>query len=177
MISGRTGSRCWLALTLAGVASAAVSAPPGAVRAPGGKPAAPIAIRHALAAEPALGRPLQVSIEIEPGVALEDVVVSLSGGDGLFVSSSDATARIARIELGEIYRAAVSVTPLVLDVLYLTVVVDGNAGGVRQARTAMVAVRLAAEKSRSPATLKADPAGGGLVHSLPAGPSPSGRLR
>jgi hypothetical protein len=170
-------SRYWLAAMLASAASVAVSAPPGAIRGPVGKPTAPIAIRHALAAAPALGRPLEISIEIESAVPLDDVTVSLSGDNGLFVNASEATLRIPRIESDAVHRVTVTVTPLVLDVLYLTIVVDADTGGERQARTALVPVRLAAEKSRSPATLKADPAGGGAIHSLPAVQSPSGRLR
>jgi hypothetical protein len=177
MISTRNCLRYGLALLLAGAASIAVSAPPGAARAVVGKPTGPIEIRHALAGTPALGRPLEIALEIESAVPLDDVVVSLSGEDGLFVGASEATLRVPRIEAGEIYRAVVTVTPLVLDVLYLTVAVDGDAGGELQARVVLIPVRLAAQKSRSPATLKADAAGDGVVHSLPAIEPPRGRLR
>jgi hypothetical protein len=68
-----------------------------------------------------------------------------------------------------------SVTPLVIDVLELAVTVEGDSDNGREIATTLVPIRLAAQKSREPATLKADPAGEGLVHSLPAVAGPGRR--
>lgn len=160
-----------------GSSGAAAATPPAVGYAIAGKPAPPIAIDYALAQAPALGRPLAIDIAVSSSFALDDVVVSLIAGDGLSLGPAQALHRIARIDAGSAYAIEIVVTPLVVDVLYLTVVVEADAGNERQARTALIPVRLAAVKSRVPATLKADPAGGGLVHSLPAVQSPSSRLR
>jgi len=155
----------------------AVAAPPGYERPIIGKPTGPIAIRYELAAPPALGRPVEVTITVESDWPLRNVAVSLVPSEGLALDASQAAARIARIEPGEPYRTTVAVTPLALDILYLTVTVEADVNGTRQGRTLMVPLRLAEAKSRAAATIKADLAGGNVVHSLPATPRPSERLR
>jgi hypothetical protein len=168
-----------LALVLAAVAPLAMSAPPGVEHTFIGKPDGPIAIRYEIAGQPALGRALEISVTVASALPLDDVALSFGASEGLVVNGPQAGLPVARIEAGEIHEATVSVTPLVLDILDLSVTVEADVAGTRQAGTVLVPIRLAAAKSRAAAPLKPDAAApnGAVVHSLRAIESPSGRLR
>ena len=169
-----------LALVLAVVSPFAMSAPPGTVGTFTGKPDGPIAIRYEIAGQPALGRALEISVTVASASPLDNVAISFGASEGLAVNTPLSGSSVVRIEAGETHEATVSVTPLVLDVLDLTVTVEADVAGTRQAATVLVPIRLAATKSRAPAALKPDAAAaetGVVVHSLRAIESPSGRLR
>ena len=155
-----------LALLLA--APLASTAPADSARAIVGKPTGPIAIEYEITPTPALGRTLEVSVTVTSAVALDDVVVSFAADEGLAFNTATTTLRVAHLAAGASYTATLSVLPLVIDVLEIAVTVGGDNGGNSEAGATLIPIRLAAQKSRSPATLKADPAGGGLLHSLPA---------
>jgi hypothetical protein len=176
-MSGRHGiARFALALVLGLALALARAAPPGAARGIVGKPTGPIAIQHALAEPPALGRALEVSITVTSAVALDNVTLALAADEGLAFNTAVTALRIARIGAGETYATTISVTPLVLDVLEIAVTVEGDTAGARQAATALLPIRLVARKSRGPTALKVDPASRGVVHSLPGRERPSDRL-
>jgi hypothetical protein len=153
----------------------AVAAPPDALHESGGKPTGPIAIEYEIAPTPALGRTLEVSVTVTSAVALDDVRVSFTAEESLAFNTALTVLRVAHVAGGAAYTAKLSVTPLVLDVLELVVTVEGESGAGHEVGTALIPIRLATQKSRSPVTLKVDPAGGGLVHSLPAAPGPGRR--
>jgi hypothetical protein len=162
-----------IALSLA--ASLASAARPSAVGAIGGKPTGPIAIGYEVTPTPALGRTLDVTITLTSSVALDNVTLSFAADAGLAFNTATTVLRVAHIASGATYTATLSVTPLVQDVLEIAVTAEGDAGGAREAGTALIPIRLAAAKSRSPATLKTDAAGDGLIHSLPASAGPGRR--
>lgn len=149
-------------------ASLASAEPPGVVRETGGKPMGPIAIRYELTSTPALGRTLEVAVTITSAVALDNVVVSFGAGESLAFNSATTVQRVAHVATGAAYTTTFSVTPLVLDVLDLAVTVEGESRAGHEVGAALIPVRLAARRTRSPATLRPDPAGVGAVHSLPA---------
>jgi hypothetical protein len=149
-------------------ASLASAAPPDAVRAIGGKPTGPIAIEYEITPTPALGRMLEVAVTITSAVALDNVVVSFAGDESLAFNTAMTVQRVAHVASGAAYTATFSVTPLVIDVLDLAVTVEGDSSAGHEVGTLLVPIRLAAQKARPPATLRADPAGEGVVHSLPA---------
>jgi hypothetical protein len=138
------------------------------VREIGGKPSGPIAIKYEIAPTPALGRALEVAVTITSAVALDNVVVSFTADESLAFNTAVTVQRVAHVASGAVYTTTFSVTPLALDVLDLAVTVAGESSGGHEVGTLLIPIRLAAQKSRSPATLRADPAGQGLVHSLPA---------
>jgi hypothetical protein len=140
------------------------------------KPASPIQVSYQFADAPLLAQPLEISITISAEARLVDATLALHAGDGVIVNTIPSEIRIPLIEAGDTYRISVSVTPLVLDELFVTVAVEGGVGGVVQAGVAMIPIRLSTAKSRGSATLKPDPIGS-VVHSLPGIQSPSGRLR
>jgi hypothetical protein len=162
-----------LALTLA--ASLATAAPPNGVRATGGKPTGPIAIEYEITPTPALGRMLEVTVTITSAVALDNVVVSFSADESLAFNTATTLQRVAHVASGATYSATFSVTPLVIDVLDLAVTVEGDSSAGHEVGVLLVPIRLAAQKTRTPAALRADPAGEGVVHSLPAAVGPGRR--
>jgi hypothetical protein len=163
-MSARVGA----ALAAIACASLASAAPPDFVRETGGKPTGPIRIAYEITPTPALGRVLEVSLTIVSAVALDDVTVSFTADASLAFNTAATVQRVAHVASGAAYTATFSVTPLALDVLDLAVTVAGESSGGHEVGTLLIPIRLAAQKSRSPATLRADPAGQGLVHSLPA---------
>jgi len=171
----RLSLRALGALALLLAASLASAAPAGSARAIVGKPTGPIAIEYEITPTPALGRTLEVSVTVTSAVALDDVTVSFAADEGLAFNTATTTLRIAHLAAGATYTATLSVMPLVIDVLEIAVTVGGDAGGNREAGAVLIPIRLAAQKSRSPVTLKTDPAGGGLLHSLPAVAGPGRR--
>jgi hypothetical protein len=174
-IDARPALRALGALMLVLAASLASAAPPSAAREIVGKPTGPIAIRYEITPTPALGRTLEVSVTVTSAVALDNVTLSFAADEGLAFNTATTVLRVAHVASGAAYTATLSVTPLVLDVLEIVVTAEGDANGDREVGTALIPIRLAAAKSRSPATLKADPAGPGLVHSLPAATDPGRR--
>jgi hypothetical protein len=155
-----------VALTL-GV-SLASAAPPSGVRETGGKPTGPIAIEYEITPTPALGRMLEVAVTITSAVALDNVVVSFTADESLAFNTATTVQRVAHVASGASYSATFTVTPLVIDILDLAVTVEGDSSAGHEVGTLLVPIRLADQKIRTPATLKGDPAGEGVVHSLPA---------
>jgi hypothetical protein len=145
------------------------------MRATGGKPMGPIAIRYELTSTPALGQTLEVAVTITSAVALDDVVVSFAADESLAFNTALTVQRVAHIASGAAYTTTFSVTPLVIDVLDLAVTVAGESRAGHEVGTVLIPVRLAAHKARSPAALRPDPAGVGVVHSLPAVEGTGGR--
>ena len=158
------------------VASALASAAPAhTMRDFVGKPTGPIAITFEITPTPVLGRTLEVSITITSGVALDDVTVSFGADESLAFNTPTTVLRLAHLADGATYTTTLSVTPLVIDVLDLAVTVEGDSSSGHEVGTTLIPIRLAAEKAGSPVTLRTAPAGGGLVHSLPAAPGPGRR--
>jgi hypothetical protein len=154
--------------------SLASAAPPNGMRETGGKPTGPIAIEYEVSPTPALGRMLEVTVTITSAVALDNVVVSFNADESLAFNTATTEQRVAHVASGATYSATFSVTPLVIDVLDLAVTVEGDSSAGHEVGTLLVPIRLAPHKIRTPAALRADAAGEGVVHSLPAavGPGP-----
>jgi hypothetical protein len=163
------------ALAAIAFASLASAAPPNGVRETGGKPTGPIAIEHEITPTPALGRTLEVAVTITSAVALDNVVVSFSADESLAFNTATTVQRVAHVASGATYSATFSVTPLVIDVLDLAVTVEGDSSSGHEVGTLLVPIRLAPQKVRAPAALRADPAGEGVVHSRPAAAGPGPR--
>ena len=174
----RAVSLLWL---LACCAELAVSAPPdpsareptaaGASRVSSyggspGKPTGPIGVAFELRAEPAVGQSLEIELRVGSQTPLTDARVSLRPSEGLRLDAPGATALLTNVDATAGAVLTVTVTPLVEDVLYLTVVVEGVAGGAPQARSLMIPVRLATAKTRVPPLLKREP-DGRLIRPLP----------
>jgi hypothetical protein len=138
------------------------------VRETGGKPTGPIAFEYEITPTPALGRTLDVAVTITSAVALDNVVVSFTADESLAFNTATTVQRVAHVASGGAYTAMFSVTPLVIDVLDLAVTVEGDSSAGHEVGTLLVPIRLAEQKVHPPAALKADPAGDGVVHSLPA---------
>jgi hypothetical protein len=94
--------------------------------------------------------------------------VSFTADESLAFNTATTVQRVAHVASGAGYTATFRVTPLIIDVLDLAVTVEGDSGAGHEVGTLLVPIRLAQQKLRTPATLKADAAGDGLVHSLPA---------
>jgi hypothetical protein len=167
------GSALGLAFVLA--ASVASAAPPNGARETGGKPTGPIGIEYEITSTPALGRMLEVAVTITSAVALDNVVVSFTADESLAFNNATTVQHVAHVASGAAYAATFSVTPLVIDVLDLAVTVEGDSSAGHEVGTVLVPIRLAPQKIRAPATLRADPAGEGVVHSLPASAAPGQR--
>jgi hypothetical protein len=159
---------------LAATATLAGAAPPDSLRETGGKPTGPIAIEHEITPTPALGRMLEVAVTITSAVDLDNVVVSFTADESLAFNTATNVQRVAHVASGATYSVTLTVTPLVIDVLDLVVTVEGDSSAGHEVGTLLVPIRLAEQKIRTPAALKADAAGEGRVHSLPAavGPGP-----
>jgi hypothetical protein len=160
---------------LAAIPTLAGAAPPDGLRETGGKPTGPIAIEYEITPTPALGRMLEVAVTITSAVALDNVVVSFAADESLAFNTATTVQRVAHVASGATYSATFSVTPLVIDVLDLAVTVEGDSSAGHEVGTLLVPIRLAPQKVRTPATLRADPAGDGVVHSLPATAGPGRR--
>ena len=139
------------------------------------KPMPPIAIAWVVAAPPVLGVPVEIRFNVTAAFALDDVTVRIATSPGL-VLNTGPDLRAARVSERESLEFVVSVTPVETEVLDVHVDVTGLAAGHPQGRHLSIPLRLGPRERRQ-VELKPDPATGGQVHSLPAAPRPSGRLR
>ena len=139
-------------------------AAPAAAELPG-KPTGPILVEHRLAADPAVGVPLDITV-----TARVDAAAS-----GLSIEANATVPRAALVtpprllEAGAgVYSWQITVVPLAAEAGYLSVIVSGTIDGVDQARSVTISLRSAA-----PADLPAPTAGGGeTLIALPVQESP-----
>lgn len=129
-----------MAAVIACVCAAAAAAPRGAAdgwstRSPG-KPTAPIAIEFALAAEPAPGALLDISIEASAPSDVTDLALDARADDGraLLVAAQTPVA-------GKRGAWTVTVVPLAAGTSYLNVTVQGTLGTDTQTRSVAIPVR------------------------------------
>ena len=139
------------------------------------KPVAPIAIEYEFAGPLSVGLPVEVTIRIDADAPMSDVELEFRGDDGLQLNLLATTQRIAVID--EPSTTTITVVPLAQELLYLTVSVEAELNGARQARTVLIPFRLAAERRKGTSAVLKVEQSGELIHSLPASARPSGRLR
>ena len=149
----------------AGAAPRAVErAAPAAAELPG-KPTGPILVEHRLAADPAVGVPLEVMVTARVDAA----------AGGLSIEANATAPRVALVTpprflaAGEgVYSWQITVVPLAAEAGYLSVIVSGTIDGVDQARSVTISLR-----SATPADSPAPVAGGGeTLIALPVQESP-----
>jgi hypothetical protein len=139
-------------------------AAPAAAELPG-KPTGPILVEHRLAADPAVGVPLEITVTAR--------VDGAAGGLGIEANATVPRAALVTpprlLEAGEgVYSWQITVVPLTAEAGYLSVIVSGTIDGVDQARSVTISLRGAA-----PADARAPVAGGGeTLIALPVQESP-----
>ncbi len=139
-------------------------AAPAAAELPG-KPTGPIVVEHRLAADPAVGVPLEISVTARVDAA----------AGGLSIEANATVPRAALVTpprllaAGEgVYSWQITVVPLAVEAGYLSVIVSGTIDGLDQARSVTISLRSAA-----PADAPAPVAGGGeTLIALPVQESP-----
>lgn len=129
------------------------------------KPTAPISIEHAWRAPPAVGSDLALVVEIASARRLEDVSITLDGGEGLVVDAASRRFGLAELEADAVHTLEPAVFAAVPGTHYLAVSVTATIGGARQTRSVTIPVRLGGD-SGAP-TRNADGVEEG-VRSLPA---------
>lgn len=132
-----------------------------------GKPVAPIAVEHTLSAEPALGVPLTVTITARAEPSVGALTIEVHGDEALGVAAPPlAAAAPAGTSIW-----TVTVTPVAAGTGYLSVLVQGEAGGEPQARSLLIPIRVGVAKPAAVEPVKID-GGGEQIIALPAEESP-----
>jgi hypothetical protein len=113
-----------------------------------GKPTGSIALEHRLAAMPAVGEPLEITVTARVGPAFGALAIEASATrpDALLV----VPPKLEEAGDGR-YRWTITVVPLAVDAGYLSVLVSGEADGVPQARTVTISLRGAVPERAGPA--------------------------
>jgi hypothetical protein len=131
-----------------------------------GKPTGPIAVDHRLAAEPAVGVPVKITITARVESSVNGLTLEARASEP---QAALVTAPEAMSAHGGVYTWELTVVPLVAAAGYLNVSVAGTIDGVAQARSIAISLRSAgAAHGVSPAA-----AGGGeTLIALPVIESP-----
>jgi len=110
-----------------------------------GKPTGPIAVDYRLAAEPAVGVPLKITItaRVEGGVGALRLETSASVPNAVLLT---VPSLVTSGDGG--YAWELTVVPLTADAGYLNVIVAGEIDGVAQARSVSIPLRTAAAAIR-----------------------------
>lgn len=131
-----------------------------------GKPTGPISVEHRLAAEPAVGVPLAITV-----TARVNAVV-----DGLSIEATASAPQAALVTPARLLEAAngryvwqITVVPLAAEAGYLRVLVAGLVDGTPQAQSLTISLRSAAPEADAPV---ATSAGGEPLIALPAKETP-----
>ena len=161
----------WLAvvavLAFAVVANAAPADHEAEAAMPRGKPVAPISIEHRLVGELGLGRSITVEVRIVPEQPLEDTVVTLTPDAALVLDTEALRTEHGDVAAGEAIELTLRATPLALERMRLSVMVEGDVQGAHQVRTLSIPFRLGPPRSRSEPVLKTD-AHGNVLRAMPA---------
>jgi hypothetical protein len=152
-------------------ALASAAPPPGDVSAAAPrrlpvKPGGPIAVEYQVAADPIVGTPLEIviSARVEAGVSNVAIEANPSAPRAVLVTQPETGTR------GDgIHSWTITVVPLVADAGYLTIVVSGEADGLRQARSLTVPLGSAEPQGLAPAPQTAE---GEALIALPVQESP-----
>ena len=102
------------------------------------KPTGPIAVEHRLAAEPAVGVPLTITVtaRVEGDVGRLSIEANATEPRAALVSPP-----LLMAVAGSVYSWEVTVVPLVAEAGYLSVIVAGLIDGIAQARSVTIALR------------------------------------
>jgi hypothetical protein len=130
-----------------------------------GKPTGPIVVEHRLAADPAVGVPLEIVVTARAEGA--------HGGLSLEASATAPSAVLVTPPLPimaeeGVYSWTITVVPLASEAGYLSVLVSGVVDGVDQARSVTISLRSAAATAGQPSPA----AGGETLIALPVRESP-----
>ena len=113
------------------------------------KPTGPIGVEYRVAAQPAVGVPLEIAVtaRVQADVGRVTIEAAASSGSAVLVAAP------ALVRSGEgVYAWTITVVPLAPEGGYLSVIVAGDVDGVAQARSITVPLRSAeASGSVSPA--------------------------
>src|SRR4029077_1548013 len=109
------------------------------LRASPGKPVAPIAIGYELSTQPLLGVPFDVRICARGGGGIADLALTVHPGDGVQAGTPQLTASSAD---GVERSWTVAATAFDEGALYLSVLVQGAAGGEHAARNLLIPIRI-----------------------------------
>jgi hypothetical protein len=107
------------------------------------KPTAGISVGYRFGGVARAGLPLEIVLSIRPQSPLREAELSLGGSNGLVVTSPLMAVRLPDLAAGEATEYTVTVLPVVAEALYLHVGVAGQLGGLPQARSLDVPIRLA----------------------------------
>jgi hypothetical protein len=122
-----------------------------------GKPAAPLALRYELGAQPAVGVPLRIRVEVQADPEVTDVALEArTAPDGplLLLAAAPQPAGPASAHAWEIL-----VLPQRAATAYVSVVASGGVAGERQARSFMIPVRFPADEPVAAEVAADDPHG------------------
>ena len=150
---------------------AAVAAKPAPDMARGvmsGKPAAGVDLYYEIGSRPAVGQPVEIELLLTPTVGVDQLESSVTGMDGLRVTSPEPSFTASGLNAGDEVRQVVTVVPDAAGVYYASVLVrtDGETGV--QARTfaiPLVVGQVAAAEKAVPGQTDST---GEQVRSLPA---------
>ena len=134
-----------------------------------GKPTAPIGVRYEILGRPAIGQPLEIRITTHSNAVVNALTTQVRGDEGLFVSPTNANFAVAQMRFEEPVARTLTVTPLREGAHQLTVLVQGEIGGVVQSAQISIPVRVGdVQPAPKPTgTLSTDESGEAII-SLPA---------
>lgn len=116
-----------------------------------GKPTGPIAVDYRLAAEPAVGVPLTISVTASVDGVSMGLAIDAHGTEPRAVLVVPPTLVAAA---DGVYSWQITVVPLAVEAGYLSVVVSGTVDDTAQARSVTIPLRSAAAAPRDAATVE-----------------------
>jgi hypothetical protein len=129
------------------------------------KPTGPIGVEYRVAAQPAVGVPLEIAVtaRVQAEVGRVTIEAAASSTRAVLVTTPALVSSGAGV-----YSWTITVVPLVAEAGYLSVIVAGEVDGVAQARSVTVPLRAAGAPSSAPAPA----ANGEALIALPVQESP-----
>jgi hypothetical protein len=99
-----------------------------------GKSTLPVELKFDLPEKPQIGKPLQVDIAVMPQIPAAPAAIQVTGADGLEVAPEASRIEIPSVEVGEVYRQSLKVTPTADGVLFLDLTVSLNHDEMTESR-------------------------------------------
>lgn len=135
-----------------------------------GKTSAPIDVDYEILGKPAVGQPLEIRITTRSNVAVNALTTQVRGDEGLFVSAANASFGLAQMRFDEPVARTLTITPLREGSHRLSVLVQGEIGGVVQSNHVSIPIQVGEtqpEPKTTMGTITTDEAGEAII-SLPA---------
>ncbi len=99
-----------------------------------GKSTLPVELKFDLPERPQIGKALQVDIAVMPQIPASPAAIQITGADGLEVAPEASRIEIPSVDVGEVYRQSLKVTPTADGVLFLDLTVSLNHDDITESR-------------------------------------------